>query len=192
MSNKLTESIYGNRMINYYPPVIANITDFRALIGAEFPEVESLYDAKEEVLDNAFFTTMNESRIKEWENALKIVPLADSTIEDRRDVIISRIRGQGKLNSATIKSIVNSFTYGSAKSWIEDGTLYVEITPPANNKQYRFENVEAALRNKVPLHIGLVVRRNYTEWDLLLDVSAQDKTWQGVYDRHETWEDVLL
>ena len=110
-------------------------------------------------------------------------------MEDRRDVIIARIRGQGKLNTEMINTIVNTFTGGSAKSWIEDSTLYVEITPPPGNKQYKFENIERELQNKVPLHLGLSVIRNYYTWD---DIKKTNNTWGNVKNKFTTWEDVLL
>ena len=176
-------------MINYYPPVIAGIIELRSIVSAEYPEIELLNAATEETLNNAYLPTMGESRLTEWEKALKIVPLADSTIEDRRAVVIARLRGQGKLNTALISSIVNSFTGGEAISWVANNTLYVEITPPPNNKQYKFENVENELRNKVPAHMGLVVLRNYSEWDVVDDMCV---TWQDVHDKFDTWEDALL
>ena len=189
MSNEFSTSMFGQRMIDYYPPVIAGIKEFRSIISAEYPEIENLHAAKDNVLNNAYLSTMDENRIAAWEKALKIVPLANSTIEDRRDVIIARMRGQGKLNTEVINTIVNSFTGGTAKSWIENSTLYVEITPPPDNKQYRFENVENELKNKVPAHLGLVVIRNYYTWG---ELKNNNETWQDVSDNFAKWEDALL
>lgn len=182
-------SIYEERMLGYYPQVIQCISDFQAIIQAEFPEFDELSSHKEEVLDNAYLFTMGEDRILDWERVLKIKPLADSTIEDRRDVIIARLRGQGKLNSTLINTIVNTFTGGTANSWVEDSTLYVEITPPPTNKQYKFENIETELKQKVPAHLELVVTRNYYTWE---EVSKQVTTWQDVKDTFGTWENVYL
>lgn len=180
---------YKDRMLGYYPPVISNIRDFKAIIDSEYPEFDGVSDSKNEVLDNAYLTTMNEDRIEQWENRLKIRPVEDSTIEDRRETIIARIRGQGKLNTALISSIVNAFTGGSAESYIEGSNLHVIITPPPGNKQYKFANVEQELSRKVPAHLGLVIERNYETWEEYLD-----NTWGDMIPEQEdeTWEDVLL
>ena len=175
-------------MNSYYPQVIQSITEFKAIIDAEYPEFEDLAVAKDRIVEDAYLLTMSEGRILEWETILGIKPLEDSTLSDRRDVIIARIRGQGKLNTETINSIVNTFTGGTARSWVEDSCLYVEITPPPNNKSYKFANVEQELKNKIPAHLGLNVSRNYYDWQ---DVYERQILWQTVYDLG-TWENVYL
>ena len=181
--------MYKERMNGYYPLVVQAIEEFQAIINSEYPEIEALHEGNERVLADAYLTTMTEERIEQWEKLLKIQPIENSTIEDRRDTILARIRGQGKLNTALINSIVNTFTGGTAISYIVDSVLYVEITPPPENKQYQFTNVEQELALKVPSHLGLRVARNYYTWN---DIITYAPTWQRVYNSFETWEDVYL
>lgn len=183
------ETDYKERMLGYYPEVIRKIQEFKAIIDSEYPEIEDINNAKDKVLDNAYLLTMDEDRIEQWEKMLEITPLENSTLQDRRDTIIARIRGQGKLNSTLINTIVNTFTGGTANSWVKDSILYVEITPPPNNKQYRFENLERELETKVPLHLGFVVKRNYYEWG---EIQNNKMTWQELKDSFSNWEDVYL
>lgn len=180
---------YNERMINYYPQVIQSITEFKAIVDKEYPEIELLSKGVQRVIDDAYLLSMSEERIEQWENMLGIKPLENSTIEDRRDTVIARIRGQGKLNTNLINTIVNTFTGGTANSWVTDNTLYVEITPPPHNKQYRFENVEQELAKKVPTHLGFKVKRNYYTWE---NIENTHTTWQDVQDSFDSWEDVLL
>lgn len=184
-----SQSIFGQRMIDYYPQVISCIQEYRAIIKSEYPEIEAVNDRKDKTLADAYLLTMTEDRIESWEKVLNIAPLDDSTLDDRRDTIIARIRGQGKLNTELINSIVNAFTGGTANSWIADSCLYVEITPPPNNKQYKFANVEQELSKKVPAHLDFKVSRNYYEWRELQNNFA---TWQDVKDGCDTWNDVYL
>ena len=181
--------MYRERMNDYYPQVIQAIKEFNLIIEGEYPEFEDLDEANQRVIDDAYLTTMSETRVREWETVLGIKPLEGSTIQDRRDTIIARIRGQGKLNTALINSIVNAFTGGTANSWIENSVLYVEITPPPKNKQYQFANVEQELKLKVPAHLGMRVNRNYYEWK---DIKSTYATWQDVKNDLGTWEDVYL
>lgn len=181
--------MYRERMNNYYPQVIQVIEEFKSIIDAEYPEFEDLSVAKDKVVDDAYFLTMGEERIEQWENILGIRAVENSSVSDRRDTIIARIRGQGKLNTALINSIVNAFTGGTANSWIEDGVLYVEITPPPTNKQFKFANVEQELSKKVPAHLGFNVSRSYLEW---AEVKNRYATWQDVKNEFATWTDVYL
>ncbi len=188
-SNQFSESIYGQRMIDYYPKVISCIQEFRAIIRGEYPEFESLNSSQQKALNDAYLTTMGEERIIEWEKILAIKPLESSTIDQRRDTVIARIRGQGKLNTALISSIVNAFTGGTAVSYIQDSCLYVEISPPPTNKQFQFLDVQQELLKKIPAHLGLSVKRNYAEWQDIKDYHAN---WQEVMDVNDTWKDVYL
>lgn len=182
-------SIYKDRMIGYYPQVIRKIEEFNAIVDAEYPEFDDLSVAKERITQDAYLLTMSEERIAEWEKILGIVPLANSTIEDRRDVILARIRGQGKLNTELINTIVKTFTGGTAISYIADSTLFVEITPPPENKSYKFANVEHEISLKIPAHLNFQISRNYATW---ADISDAHVDWQNVYDEHDLWEDVLF
>lgn len=181
--------MYKERMLGYYPQVIREIFEFQAIIEAESEQMQAQSDGRDAVMNQSYLPTMGETRIKQWEKALGITPIQDSSLEDRRDTIVARIRGQGKLNEALISSIVNAFTGGKAKSWVENSTLYVEITPPPGNKQYQFANVEQELNKKLPAHLGLSVNRSYVDWNKIKTTFA---TWQNVKDSFDTWEDVYL
>lgn len=181
--------MYRERMNSYYPRVIQSILEFQAIIDAEYPEFELLEEAKDKVMSNAYLTTMDLDRVAQWEKILNIKPIEDSTLEDRRDTIVARIRGQGKLNSELINVIVKTFTGGTANSWVADSTLYVEVTPPRGNKQYLFANVEQELAQKIPAHLSLSISRNYYDWQ---EVKASYPTWQDVKNDFGTWNDVYI
>lgn len=180
--------MYRERMNSYYPQVIQSILEFQAIIDGEYPEFESVLDDTERVISDSYLTTMSEDRIEQWENMLGIQPIEGSSVSDRRETVIARIRGQGKLNTELIDIIVGTFTGGVANSRIKDGVLYVEITPPPENKQYQFLNVEQELKNKIPAHLGLHVCRNYYEW---YEIDNAYSTWGDVRNTYATWTDVL-
>ena len=180
---------YRQRMNSYYPEVIRSIYEFQAIIDGDYPEFEKLAEATERITQDAYLLTMSEERIKQWEQAFQIKPHPQATLQDRREVIIARIKGQGKLNTATINAIVNTFTGGSAISWVEDSTLYVAITPPRDNKQYLFPSVEQELSRKVPAHLNFKVERNYYVWE---DIKNHCETWQDVLDEFGIWNEVYL
>lgn len=181
--------MYKERMNSYYPQVIRNISEFKAIVNAEYPEFEMLDKGVTRITEDAYFSTMSEERVQEWETILGIKPIENSSVSDRRETIIARIRGQGKLNTALINSIVNVFTGGSAISWVENGVLYVEITPPPKSKQFQFANVEQELRKKIPAHLGFNISRNYYTWGELNNTFA---SWEVMYNELPTWEDVYL
>lgn len=181
--------IYKNRMINYYPNIVKQIKEIQSIVDAEYPEFCELDTEREVVLTNAWLSTMDESRILQWEQILHITPLEDSTLQDRREVIIARIFGGFKLNTQSIENIVHMFTNGYAGSWFKDSTIYVIVYPPQGNKQYKFENVEAELMRRKPAHLNMVVDRGYPYWQDIYDYMDD---WQDVMDTCETWDDVKM
>ena len=179
---------YEERLLNYYPPVIQNILEFQAIIGGESPELSSVKVAGEAVLSDAYLTTMSERRVKQWESILNIVPAAESTLEDRKQTIMARIRGQGKLNTESINRIVNAFTGYTAKSWMEDGVLYVEVSLPYDRREYKFSNLEQELNNKVPAHLRFVILREKVKWS---EVNTVFTDWSDVHAYHKSWENMM-
>lgn len=180
--------MYRERMNRYYPQVILAIEEFKAIIDADYPEFEELNTTGETALGDAYLYTMSESRIEEWERVLSITPIEGSSLQDRRETIIARIKGQGKLNTSLIDSIVNTFTGGTAESRIENGVLYVEITPPPENKSFQFDNVEQELRLRIPAHLGFNVRRNYQSWG---ELAEKTTSWKEVRAVYKNWNDVI-
>lgn len=179
-------TISGERMLKYYPEVIQRLIEFQALIKAEGFEVDFIGNDIELIVNEAYLLTMGENRIAEWEKALGIAVNVEDSIEDRREVIIARIRGQGKLNTALINAIVSAFTNGTADPYFRDSVLHVDITPPPNNKQFKFANVERELMKKIPAHIGLSVKRDYATWG---EVRNNFADWNAIYQL-TNWEEL--
>lgn len=181
-------TVSGERMRNYYPEAIRRILDFQAIIASEGFEVDFLKSDIELIVNDAYLSTMSEERVARWEQALGIASSSDESLQDRRDTVIARIRGQGKLNTKLINTIVNAFTGGTAESYVKDSVLYVEITPPPENKQYKFDNVVQELSKKVPAHLGISVTRNYATWEEVADNFA---SWDSI-KQLSSWQELLV
>ena len=181
--------MYKERMNSYYPKVVQSIKDFKAIVDAEYLEFEDLSRGVTNITNDAYLSSMTENRIREWEAILGIKPIENSSVSDRRETVMARIRGQGKLNTALINSIVNAFTGGTAQSWVENSVLYVEITPPPKSKQFQFDNVKQELQKKVPAHLGFQISRNYFTWG---EINTSFETWGDMYNALPIWEDVYL
>ena len=185
------EQIYKKRMTSYYPPVIQKILEFQGIINSEYPEFELLKAGNERVISDAYLLTMSEQRIVQWEKYFNIQPLENATLDSRRNNIIARIRGQGKLNTNLIEAIVKSVSGGDCKCWIENSTLNVSLLP-SNDNNTSFEiivaNIINELSRKVPAHLGLNVYVNPTTWK---DINEVNGKWKIVNMTHNTWKDVL-
>lgn len=181
--------MHCERMWNYYPEIVKKIKEFPAMVQAKCPEMGFLSEERVKILNNAWMLTMDETRVKQWERLLGIVPLPDSTIEDRRETIAARVYGGYKLNTESIRAIVNIFTQSGCRSYFRDSTIYVIIYPPSGDKTYKFENIENELWRRVPAHLNLNVSRSYSTWG---DVNNHHASWNTLYNEYNNWEDIYF
>lgn len=179
--------MHCERMLNYYPEIVKKIKEFPAMVQAKCPEMGFLSEERAKILNNAWMLTMDETRVKQWERLLGIVPLPDSTLEDRRETIAARVYGGYKLNTESIRAIVNIFTQSGCRSYFRDSTIYVIIYPPSGDKTYKFENVETELTRRKPAHLDINVKRGYATWG---EIKDNFTSWQDVKDNFESWDDV--
>lgn len=186
---------YNEQMLNYYPEVIKAIREFKMLVETQSIEITEMHEELTKLLANAYIITADESVITKWEQFLGITPLPqgeddlETYLSDRRETIMARLYTTEKLNSKTISEVVQIFTGGTALSYFNDGVIHVIITPPKDNKQYKFENVEQELRKKIPAHLMLQVSRQYYTWE---QTKASYSTWNNVKNTFPNWEEVLL
>lgn len=185
---------YNEQMLNYYPEVIKAIREFQALIATQSLSITEMHEELAKILENAYLDTATEDRISDWEHFLGITPKpqGDDTLEtwlsDRKETILARLYKTQKLNTKSISEIVEIFTGGTATSYFKNGTIYVLISPPKNNKQYKFDNVEQELRKKIPAHLKFSVATNYFTWG---DIQKANATWNDVLNNNTDWNDVL-
>ena len=185
---------YNERMLNRYPEVIKAIREFQALIKTQSLEVEAMHNELTKILQNAYLSTADESKIAKWEDFLGIVPLdqgdddLETWLSDRKETILARLYNAEKLNEKSIADIVKIFTGGTATSYFKDGIIHIIILPPKDNKQFKFENVERELSNKIPAHLAFRVSRNYYNW---LQMKSSYGTWADLNNNFTNWEEVL-
>jgi len=102
---------YSNRhLIDYYPPIIQKIEDFKALCAAldtELYPIGGLFDKIFKLIDESYISSATEYGVKRWEKMLNILPYATQSIEDRKAVIFSRIAEQPPYSWTILKMILD-------------------------------------------------------------------------------------
>lgn len=181
-----------DRTINlksYLPPILQDIVEYNEISNSESPELTEIETHTENLILDAFISTMSEDRLVEWERALGIPP-SNASIVDRRSVVLSKYRGTGKLNSELISAIVNAFTGGFATTTFdaENGVINVYLKAP-NSSFVGFDksNVEKELAKRKPAHLLLNVKLDYSTWK---DISDDFLDWQHVKTEFSDWDSV--
>jgi len=78
-------------ILEYLPPVLQEVRDFRCLMGEYQGIFEELWELEQETEDNFYLETANVRGIVHWETILGIIPREGSTVGERRQMIVARL-----------------------------------------------------------------------------------------------------
>lgn len=173
----LTDINRIDRMNGQYPIALKGIMEFTGVNNAVAPELDFMIVDDDPLIQQAYWLTMPESRVIEWEQLLSIPTDSTQELDERRNTIISRLRGQGKLNTERIKSIVKSVTGGNCRCSFDASNSELEILIEGADFNFKMETITNALRPRVPAHIQLNIIKNYGTWN---DVNEQFANWNAV------------
>lgn len=163
-------------LIRYIPEFVQDVLEYQKIFNAENPEFDLMGAGIDSIFPESLIMDCSEERIIEWEEALGITP--QGSLTERKYYILGVLNGgDGKLNEALIKRIVYSFTGGDCEVSIAASAILVQVKPPNNGELYRFDDIERALRPKVPAHLGLTVKRFYSTWG---DIKNNFASWATV------------
>lgn len=179
-----TGTLAGTKMIGWYPPMVVAVDTLSAVNDVVGHELDHARARGAMLNNNAFLFWMDESRLAEWEKALGLTVSEDSTLDERRNVIIAKIRGQNKFSVSVIKSIVKTFTGGDAEVTVVDGVVTVKVLPPDDGQLYNLAALTWELKNKIPAHMLLNIERYYSTWG---DVKDNETSWQTIRNGYNTW-----
>ncbi|AIQ45628.1 phage portal protein [Paenibacillus sp. FSL R7-0273] len=158
-----------DRLKGYLPGYYAEIVEMNELLEAEGPEFDLLGSRVEELLHQAYpeYATWALDR---FENELHIVVDAGKPIDQRRSVIISKMRGYGKVSGDMIKNVAQAYDGGTVAVAVVPAEYRIIITfvdtlgiPP------NLDDLKQALEDLKPAHMALEYKYRYL---LLREVQA--------------------
>lgn len=170
----------------HVPDYISEITEFNILYNTENLELDKLYASLGTIKSDAFITTASNDAISRREKFIGVKP--EGTLEHRKNYLKSLNSRSNKLNETTIKSIAKAIAgsdcivkfYGANEvnnPELGYGLLRVQVLSPDGSINYRYEDIERALKPLVPGHLKLVVIKYFSRW---MDISLNFSDWNTV------------
>ncbi|GAW29173.1 YmfQ family protein, partial [Carboxydocella sp. ULO1] len=165
MSEYPITSVRGQEMLTYLPPYYETSRIIRAVLQAEGTEFDKLRQALDETL-NQFFVCTATWGLDRWEKELGLPVTPDQPEAERRDKIVSRLRGYGTATIAVVKQVAESYDKG-AVNVVEDHAAYtitirfVDTTGVPPN----LDDLKTAVRAVVPAHLAIMYEYNFFIWD---------------------------
>lgn len=140
-------------VLSYLPEFLKEFREFRELAAAENPELLSLWDTLEAVLNDQFIASSTENGIKRWETVLKIFPKGSDTLDVRRFRILARLNAKLPYTQRTLEQQLAALC-GEAGYSVElrnkEYTLTVRVGLGVKGK---FDEVNSLLESIVPAHM---------------------------------------
>lgn len=168
-------------MPRYYEDYLVSVN----VIDREAEEVAALNAAVYDVLDQFSIPTATWS-LARWETIFGF-PVDESKPSDqRRSVILARLRGIGTVTVAMIESVAEAYANGDVSVTEDNANGKVIITfisergIPAN-----LEDIQAALREIIPAHLAIEFRFTFLTWD---EIDGVNDTWTEWEAHGFTWD----
>ncbi|MCM3494569.1 YmfQ family protein [Paenibacillus lactis] len=145
----------SERLKGYLPSYYDGVLEIEQLTSTEGPEVDLLATRIEELLDQSYPESATWA-ISRYEKDLQITAEAGKPIEQRRSVVISKMRGHGNVSGSLIKNVAQAYDGGEVDVSVTPADYKITITfidtlgiPP------NLDDLKNALNDIKPAHLTL-------------------------------------
>ncbi|WP_411735925.1 putative phage tail protein [Paenibacillus sp. M2] len=148
-------------LMNLLPPLYENVLEMQLLTETEGVELDKLTVGLESVLDQ-FYPESATWALERYERDLQIPTNQAKPEDQRRSVIISKMRGSGKVSGSMLKNVAQAY---------ESGGIEVSVDPVEYRILIRFidtwglppnlDDLKAAIEDIIPAHMTVEYRLRY-------------------------------
>ena len=178
-----TPEEYFVDLARYVPPFLAELRELSALYETEGYEIGYLEHNLRDLFDQCFITTATWGLVL-WESMYGVVTNLSLSYEQRREILMAKLRGQSTTTKQMIRDTAAAFSGGEVRV-IEDNSKHHFIV--------RFVGVKGIPRNMQafidmledikPAHLSYSFEYTYTVWGNVKGLTWGDlktKTWGEV------------
>ena len=135
----------------------------------------------EEIVNNAYIKDMNEESLSKLEKEFKIKPDGEMTLEDRKDFLLSILRGIGVTNVEKLKTIAKTYECGDIEV-IQNYSSYSIIIKFVSilGIPKRLNDLKKAIEKVVPCHLGISYEIKYNTLNDLTPYTLQEFVTKGL------------
>lgn len=145
----------SERLKDYLPDYYRNVREMDELMNAEGTELDILGTRVEELLNQAYPESATWA-LERYEKELQIIVDINKPTDQRRSVVISKMRGLGKVSGTMIKNVAQAYDGGTVDVAVSPAEYKIIITfidtlgTPQN-----LDDLKAALEEIKPAHMSL-------------------------------------
>ena len=135
----------------------------------------------EEIVNNAYIKDMKEEALSKLEKEFKIKPDSEMTLENRKEFLLSILRGIGVTNVEKLKNIAKSYECGDIEV-IQNYSSYSIIIKFVSiiGVPKRLDDLKMAIEKVIPCHLGVSYEFKYNILQDLLPYTLQEFVDKGL------------
>lgn len=153
---------------SYLPVKFYSAEPFSSILEAEAEQSEIFLDNIQDLL-NQFFVQTATWGLDYWETYAGIKKQVSQTYEQRREVILAKLRGAGMCTLAKLKEVANSFLGGENIVIEEDYANYIVKIDFIGTHPENWTKFLAAIEEIKPAHIMINYEFPYNLWQKFVD-----------------------
>lgn len=176
------EEIYED-LTKIVPPVVTRLKEMYELYHSEGYEIGQLYQVLTDITEQCFITTATWG-LDKWEKLFGIDTDISQTYEERREILVAKLCGQGTTTKQMIENTASVFSGGDV-TVIEKNEenrfviRFIGVKGIPRNMQGMIDMIEEIK----PAHLAYSFEYRYTVWNEL-----NGYTWNGLKGR--TWSEL--
>lgn len=173
----------------YVPPYQREAEPLKSIFSAAGAESGDFFDEIEDVLNQMYVPTATWG-LANWEEFLGLATNEVETHDNRRSVIISKLRGVGTLTKSMIENAALSFENGAIEitEYAKLGYFKIKFTS-ASGIPPNFDKFKQWLEDIKPAHLGVEYEFDYMTFD---EFDGYNKTWNQWEVLNLTWAEFEL
>lgn len=186
MNDLLMASVRGKEMMSYLPDYYANSRVMTSIIDSQGSEMDKLHQALSETLDQNFIATSTWG-LDIWEREYEVASSPGQDLEQRRSVVLSKIRGIGTVTSELIRNVASAYAKGTVE--IVENELPSPYTVSIKFIDTRgipdsMPALKSVAREVIPAHLDILYLYTYLNWS---ELDAAEFTWNQLDEAGLTW-----
>ena len=167
----------------YLPDVLKDVQEMRAIMEAETPEVQAIWDACEDCMNDQFISKVTENGVARREKMLGITPFATDTLDDRKLRLLSRYNENIPYTRKSLAALLESLCgAGGYILTITTATFTVNVKVALGVKKQEMI-ISETLERILPYNMVFTVELLYNTW-------AKVKPYKWSEVKPLTWKDL--
>lgn len=158
-------------LLDYLPGVLGEVKEFKAMAAAENPEILTLWEELENVLDDQFVNESTLNGVKRWEKILNIDAFDTDTLSDRKFRILSRLNEKLPYTYKSLNSQLALLCGENDYKVILEDNAYNLTVKVALTAKKKFSEIENLLNRVVPCNILISLLIIYNQYSTLRQIT---------------------